>query len=273
MTARIGLRAAFRTSDRRRGCRCSARSRRSRACGRARGLLSARDWCRAGGSVMPASRAVASIAATMRRATPSPRASGAVHTRLTSPSSAPSRASAPQPTGRPSSRARKNHPCGGVIASASTGLPLAGSKPASKRRASSAKYAVEAPARVGRVRRLERDGDGAGAEQPLDLGHRRQQALALGRRERREDRARQFVRKPLVGGELGAALGGQRDAADPRVALPPDDFDQPLGRQRAQQAAEIAGIEAERGAQARARRRRRGRSRRAAAPRRAAGRG
>ena len=31
---------------------------------------------------------------------------------------------------------------------------------------------------------------------------------------------------------------------------PPDDFDQPLGGKRAQQAAQIAGIEAERGAQA-----------------------
>ena len=109
---------------------------------------------------------------------------------------------------------------------------------------------LEAPGRVGRIRRLERDDERAGAEQPLDLGHRREQTLALGRRERREDRVRQLVRQPVVGGELGAALGGQRDAPDPRVALPPDDFDQPLGGKRAQQAAEIAGIEAERGAQA-----------------------
>ena len=108
----------------------------------------------------------------------------------------------------------------------------------------------EAPRRVGRIRRLARDHDRPGAHQPLDLGHRRQQTLALWVRERRENRARERVRQPLVGGELGAALGGQRDAPDPRVALPPDDFDQPLGGKRAQQAAQIAGIEAERAAQA-----------------------
>ncbi len=46
-------------------------------------------------------------------------------------------AEAPQPTGRSSSRAMKNQPCGGVMSSAPTGLPLPGSKPASKRSASS----------------------------------------------------------------------------------------------------------------------------------------
>ena len=73
--------------------------------------------------------------------------------------------------------------------------------------------------------------------------------IALRRGERGEDQARQVVRQSVIGGEFGAALDGQRHAPDPCVSPAPGDFDQPLCGQRAQQAAQIAGIEPERGAQ------------------------
>ena len=51
----------------------------------------------------------------------------------------------------------------------------AGSKPLSKRAASSRKYALEAQARVGAVRRFGSDLDRGGSDQSLDFAHRRQQ--------------------------------------------------------------------------------------------------
>ena len=63
----------------------------------------------------------------MRRATPSPLAEGAVHTRLISPVAASIRFSAPQPSAWPLSRARTNTPFGGARSSTGAETSFAGS--------------------------------------------------------------------------------------------------------------------------------------------------
>src|SRR5262249_27213774 len=71
-----------------------------------------------------------------------PRPSGVVHIRLISPTRLSMRRGPPQPTTRPSIRARTKKPLGGVISSSDAGSPSRGLKPPSKRAASSRKYAA-----------------------------------------------------------------------------------------------------------------------------------
>ncbi len=68
--------------------------------------------------------------------------------------------------------------------------------------------------------------------------------------QRRKKRLGEFVRQPVVAVELDPAHGRQRGAAHPAIAgLLLFDGDEALRLQRAQQAAEIGGIEVQQGTQ------------------------
>ncbi len=79
--------------------------------------------------------------------------------------------------------------------------------------------------------------------------HRRDQSVALGRRERFEQLGGERVAAAVEQRPLLAAEGGQAGGADPAVAGTRADGDQAGGLERAQQPAEVAGVEIEPGAE------------------------
>ena len=112
-----------------------------------------------------------------------------------------------------------------------------------------AKIGFETPPRVDASRRLDGDRHRGRVEEPFDLAHRRHEAGAPGLVERRDERGGEPVGERVIGGDLGPARSGEARAAPARVRRVRVDRDQALAFERPQEAAQIAGIEAEPGAQ------------------------
>ena len=93
------------------------------------------------------------------------------------------------------------------------------------------------------------DPDHRRREEPLHLPHRRDESVALGLRERVEQRSGQGVAAPVEQGALGPTGLGQLRGAHPLVVVAGADGDQPVGLQGAQEPAQVAGVEVEAGAQ------------------------
>lgn len=101
-----------------------------------------------------------------------------------------------------------------------------------------------------RMRRIHgADLDHGRGEEPLDLRHRRDQAVALAARQRRQERPRQLVAALVEDRSLGESGRGQLRHPDPAVRPALHHLDQTVGFQRAQEAARMAGIQLEPGSQ------------------------
>ena len=93
------------------------------------------------------------------------------------------------------------------------------------------------------------DPDRRGHQEPLDLGHRRYQPLPLPLAERVEDGGGRVVGEPVEFGSFGAPAAGQAGCPYPAVRVARLDDDHPVALQRAQQAAQVAGVQVEPGPQ------------------------
>ena len=181
----------------------------------------------------------------MRRATPMPRADGAVQTRLISPVALSTRLSPPHPIASPSSRAITKRPDGGVISSTSGWSPVQASKPPSKRAASSRKY-------VPRQRRASAvSGDSAATLTEAARISRSTSPIAASKRvcseafEGVEHRLREIVRESVVGRAFCGPFARQARMTAATVVLSLRHSNQPLPLQGLQQATDIARIEPE----------------------------
>jgi hypothetical protein len=103
----------------------------------------------------------------------------------------------------------------------------------------------KAPPRCHAVRRDDTNFDCGRPDQALDFRHRSQETPALMCAERRQHRRRQLVREPVIGGQFRSTLGGQPHAPPTAVGALAFDGDEALRFERAQQPAQIAGIEPE----------------------------
>jgi adenylate cyclase len=106
---------------------------------------------------------------------------------------------------------------------------------------------VRAQAELRRAARgvLDPDRDEARGEQPLDDAHRVHEPGALRLAERCQQRRRQLVAAPIQQRSFGAAGGGEARGPHPPVVQARLHHDQPVPFERAQQAAQIAGVQAE----------------------------
>ena len=84
-----------------------------------------------------------------------------------------------------------------------------------------------------------------GHQQPLDLGHRRDEPGALPRAQRAEDGRGQVVGAPVQHRALGQPAAGQARGADPPVGPALFHRDEPVVLQRAQQPAQVARVQVE----------------------------
>ena len=139
--------------------------------------------------------------------------------RLISPVRASDTLSAPQPAGCPSSQATMKNPAGGVISATLAELLLAGSKPTSKRSASSLKYCSRQDCAAALSGCLETQLHRAGPQQAFDLGHGTDETFTLRRIEGREEGGRQIVGQGIIGVPLGASLRCQDGPSDAAVSL------------------------------------------------------
>jgi hypothetical protein len=80
-------------------------------------------------------------------------------------------------------------------------------------------------------------------QQALDVAHGGDEPLLLARAERREQRAREVVGALVERATLGPAGRGEPRDADPPVALAGRHRHEPVGFERAEQPAQIAGVE------------------------------
>ena len=83
----------------------------------------------------------------------------------------------------------------------------------------------------------------------LDLLHRRDEASALRVGQRLEERLRQRVAAAVEHGPLGRAGGGEAGGTHPLVVFAGAHLDQTVALERAQQPAQVAGVQIEPGSQ------------------------
>jgi hypothetical protein len=86
-------------------------------------------------------------------------------------------------------------------------------------------------------------------QQPLDLGHRRDQAIALGPAQRLDDRGRQIVGATVELGPLRQARVCEPHGPDASIGLMLINDDEACRLQRPQQPAHVAGVEIQPGSQ------------------------
>jgi hypothetical protein len=93
------------------------------------------------------------------------------------------------------------------------------------------------------------DDDGRGGQQPLHVGHGGDEPAALPLAERAEQRGGGLVGAAVEFGPFGLSGGGQPRGPEPSVRLVHLDGDHPVPLQRAQQPAQVAGVQVQPGAQ------------------------
>ncbi len=122
-----------------------------------------------------------------------------------------------------------------------------GSKPASKRAASSCEVGAQAELRLGTLRIDDVHLDERRREQALDVGHGLDEPRPCVLAERLEEGAGEVVAAPVEVSHLGAPGGRQPRCADAPVVVARDDLDQPGALERPQQPADVPGVQAEPG--------------------------
>ena len=198
----------------------------------------------------PAAAALCSRATSRRRPRPAPRTVGATQSRLISlQCGAPRRTSwwrsAPQPTGSPFRVATRRSPAGGTRSDGSSGLARSMSKPPSKRAASSAKYEPRLERACGWRGSHGCETDHRRGQEALHHRHGLDQTCSLRFSQRLQDRGRDRVVAPVELGALGKPGSRQPRRSHAAVRLARPDDDEPVGGERREHAAQVAGVEPE----------------------------
>ncbi len=157
--------------------------------------------------------------------------------------------SPPQPTGSPRRRATRKTSCGGRRSSSAPAWLRPTSKPASKRRRSSAKYASRQYRPSGLSGSSFCNLDEPCREELLDLGHRGDEPLAFRHAEWIEERPGKLVAPQVELAALDSATLGETGDANPAVGLAALDRDEAGRLERAEKAAQVARVEAQARAQ------------------------